>query len=119
MTNKLIASICFIVVSVGCDGPDRADNGGACVEDNSCNSGLCVEAFGNGTVVEGGLCTQECEWTGGLMDDCPEEEVCLRYNATGEKLCFLECETDDDCRSDEGWVCQFVGDGYSACIPPL
>lgn len=112
-------TVAFIMLIAACDSPPRGSNGDGCSADNSCESGLCVQAFADGQVLEGGICSQECEWTGGLSDDCPEPEVCLRYNATGEKLCFLECESDDDCRADEGWICLAVGDGYAACVPPL
>lgn len=116
MRNTIIA----LAAALGAcgDNIDTSD-GAACVADGDCASGLCLTSWGNGREVSGGACTRECEWEGLLEDTCPEGEVCLQYNRTGERHCYVSCASDDDCRGDDGWRCADLGFGFRACIPPL
>lgn len=117
---KKILSIVPFLVAACADTPPSKD-GEACVPDKTeCESGLCVDSFGDGVKLDGGLCTTTCEWNADGTDDCVDGQTCLRYNPTGEKYCFLDCLTDDDCRTEDGWTCvvlDFLGD--KSCIPPL
>lgn len=104
----------------GCGGDaPPAENGAACETATDCTSGLCVSEFGDGVDVEAGLCTAACTWDETGADDCPDGEVCLQYTATGERYCFTDCATGDDCRTEDGWSCALLGGGITACIPPL
>lgn len=111
----LIAGL--LVTACGDDGPS-SPTGDGCDSNDDCESGFCLTDYGDGTEVAGGICTEECEWTGstGHDDTCPEGQACLNYTATGEKHCYLDCTTDADCRTEDGWVCSFL---LRTCIPPL
>jgi len=128
----VIFAICLITSSCGSGGPDPVENGVTCELSEECVSGNCVTEFQDETEVAGGFCTDECAWltTDGeeceagldcLVDSCPDTELCLRYNPTGEKVCFQKCTANEDCRVNEGWECvclDFFCDAQ-ACVPPL
>jgi hypothetical protein len=53
----------------------------------------------------GGYCTiMGCE-----RDTCPEDSVCVKFRPDLERIavtyCMASCETDSDCRSDDGYEC--------------
>lgn len=110
--------IAIALLAAAC-GSDTREDGASCVASDECGSGLCVTQFADGQVVDGGVCTQECEWGEGSEDTCPDGQVCLWYIYTDEKLCFLRCGSDDDCRTEDGWSCAVLDSSTSACIPNL
>ena len=116
--RKAIFNSSLVVLLAACgEEVTVVPNGAACpVENEVCESELCVTQFADGVEVVNGFCTQICEWNPDQTDTCPEGQSCLQYTWTGEKYCFLVCETNADCRDD--WECGWVGDSY-ACIPPL
>ena len=67
----------------------------------------------------GGYCTiRGCE-----RSTCPEEAVCVKFRPQEERLavtyCMLQCEDDDDCRSDEGYQCTSMatlGNGMESVV---
>ena len=87
------------------------ENGEACEADNLdevCASNLCLEEFGDGVVISGGICTEECAWDYDLADftkTCADGESCLKWGPTEELLCFEDCSSDSDCRTEDGWFC--------------
>lgn len=104
--------------------PPPAANGEACVASDECVSELCMTEWADGTVIAGGMCTDECEWgdPDALEGTCTGEgEICLRYNPTEEFNCFQSCAGSDDCRVEEGWSCECLDFfcNVQACIPPL
>lgn len=109
----------FVILMVACGDETKViSNGGACPAENEvCESDLCLEQFEDDVAVTGGICTQECVWNEDYTDNCPEGEICLQYRWTGEKYCFLDCDSQSDCR--EGLICQEVGNAEAACVPPL
>ena len=65
--------ILALILSLGACGADSSPDadlldpaGEACEIDDTCESGLCVSEFADGTPVAGGMCTDACEW---LEDD--------------------------------------------------
>lgn len=53
----------------------------------------------------GGYCTvQSCD-----PGSCPDEARCVEWRGqptrTAETWCMVRCEEDDDCRTDNGYVC--------------
>lgn len=98
--------------------------GQVCENDESCLSGRCIEAA-NATTPSGwngGYCYGFCILPLGYNTNsffgpedrlprgtCPEGNIC--YPAAGSLtrgdlgVCFAGCETDDDCRRDEGYGC--------------
>jgi hypothetical protein len=67
----------------------------------------------------GGYCTiLGCE-----QGTCPEESVCVKFRPELERIavtyCMATCETDSDCRGDEGYECKTQGtfaDGKEATV---
>lgn len=122
----------FLVFSlVACSDDDQPDlpdampavNGDPCESDDACASGLCLLEFGAGPEEPGyiefvdGMCSMECndDFTG-----CPDDEICLKHNASGQFHCYLRCDTGEDCR--DSYVCldftpYDVTDREAACIP--
>lgn len=121
-------SILFAVVLscmlIGCgdDEPEveLAPVGASCVIAEGCASDVCATKYADGTIIEGGVCTFSCDFTD---NPCVEGQECLRYNRTGESLCFAHCGTVVDCRGEEGWTCHpfqdSAGNPIGVCIPPL
>lgn len=78
----------------------------------------------------GGSCLQDPEWPGGYCStvgcsnfgDCARgqndeyDNRCLVQQST-PNFCVRLCETVDDCRGDEGYVCQGIGGGTRICVP--
>jgi len=127
--NKFLIAALVSLFAVACgDGakePDLLENGAACAADNEdevcTDPAFCLEEFENGTPVAGGMCTDECEWNEDYTDTCSDGELCLRYNPTGEKVCFQGCSADADCREDDGYSCLCL-DFFcqsQACVPDL
>ncbi len=81
--------------------------------------------------VEGGYCSHQCRSDGdccAVEGECPngEEQVCGPFESTGQMLCFLSCEGQQDgdayCASyaHEGFTCRSTGGGAKnrkVCIP--
>jgi len=122
----VLVSILFVLSCAG-GTDDPVENGESCDVAEDCLSGYCLTEFVDGTTIDGGMCTDECEWNDDLTDTCVEGEICLRWNATGEKVCFQECTSNDDCRSndtecnDDDWTCECLDSFCSerACLPRL
>ncbi len=61
-------------------------------------------------VFPGGYCTGECS----ASEPCGDPGVCP--SGGGMSGCMRACETNDDCRSSEGYTCQAFG-GPRFCAP--
>lgn len=88
-------------------GPKLQPTGGACSSVIDCIGDTCMQEFGDGVEIPGGLCTEQCEWDYSLEDftrTCGEGETCIKYAPSDESFCFLDCSSDLDCRLD-GWWC--------------
>lgn len=124
---------------------DAARVGDPCEGDDACLSGRCIEARSgtSPTGWNGGYCHGFCILPQGYNTNsffgpenrlpqgtCPDGNVC--YPAAGSLtrgdlgVCFDGCETDDDCRRDEGYSClkdfgTASGDvrslEYGVCVP--
>jgi hypothetical protein len=96
-------------------------NGSACEGDEVCESGLCKHTLMAHPLLQapdyylgGGLCTETC-WIEQEKETAKEQvqgscdlgQYCVGYNQ-GQRHCFPECQTDNDCRVDEGWECHCV-----------
>ncbi|MBI5518087.1 MAG: exo-alpha-sialidase [Deltaproteobacteria bacterium] len=78
-------------------------------QQGSCPAGrLCLtEALG----FRGGYCTSLCVGA----SRCPADSVCTAFG-TGYQLCLQRCQSNDDCRRSEGYVCQRPeGSGERVC----
>jgi hypothetical protein len=105
------------------------DDGDPCTPDSACLQGKCVgetlPACGIGDPcvggaqclpgmtclydLPGGYCTKgNCQVSG-----CPFGSTCLLVDAGPSTACFLDCDSDDDCRVDEGYQC--TPSGVCAC----
>lgn len=108
-------------------GPKLQPTGGACSSVIDCIGDTCMQEFGDGVEIPGGLCTEQCEWDHSLEDftrTCPAGESCLRYGPTGNNMCFADCYVDADCGRNEEWFClcwdAFCFDGHrGSCFPDL
>jgi hypothetical protein len=82
--------------------PGKAPRG-TCMGDNA----LCLTdgQFG----LNGGYCVQDCVSTG-----CPSDSDCVEL-APRLDYCMALCNTDADCRANEGYVCS----DYNVCVPKL
>ncbi len=115
---KLNLGFCLVVLAACGGGDNNYADGEACAQNDDCSSSLCVTAFGDSVELAGGMCTATCTWDNMGGDDCADGEICLRYTATNEYFCFMDCSVDSDCRSEEGWTCATVGFVDRACLPP-
>ncbi len=78
--------------------------GAACVDSADCDAALYCETV----FFPGGYCTQSCSGGG----TCPGDALCFAFDSE-YAICLDGCETDDDCRTDEGYVC----DADNTCYP--
>ncbi len=91
------------------EGTGEGGVGAGCTDSLDCEGGLyCEPAF------DGGYCTRDCS---GGPDLCPSGSVCfcLGDDGTGGcaySICLQECAGDDECRGDEGYVCDVDGTCY-------
>ena len=110
-----VYAFCFASIACGSSPEPLGEVGVACVENVECESDLCLTEFRDTQEVLDGMCTNECTFA--EPESCAPGTVCLRYNATTEHYCFVECT--GDCR--DGWSCQCIDFGCSirACVPPL
>jgi len=87
--------------------------GDPCNVNNDCNTSLtCL----TDSSLPGGYCSQKnCS---ALTNPCPGNAVCTDQLATGGlSNCAEACQADQDCRWNEGYSCQSVGNGDKACVP--
>lgn len=115
MTVKRLIALMVWLVSCGGDEPPAAVGEG-CSDNLDCASELCVTTFDDARVVNGGLCTTACEFNDPDLA-CADGEICLRYNGTGEKYCYVQCSDDRQCRT--GWSCPCLDllCQMRACVP--
>ena len=82
--------------------------GDACSNNSDCDPSLYCEL-----VFTGGYCTSNCA----SAVPCPEGGTCFCLSDSGfgcdYSICLDQCETDADCRVDEGYVC----DVDNTCYP--
>jgi hypothetical protein len=83
--------------------PSPAQRGDACSPTRACDAALACAPLA------GGYCTSACEL--GCGD---ATESCVETPRAGE-LCMKRCETDRECRVDEGYVCDRQ---WHACLLP-
>ena len=97
--------------------PDDACPGGfgcACVDNNACDSGFCIETD------DGDVCTKTCD------SDCPAGYKCIGVTQQTDvvficvpdkyELC-APCESAEDCEGATAW-CVTIQDGTKRCSPP-
>jgi len=117
-----------VFISTGCsddkgEPADPIENGEACDSDSECLGGWCVTELTDpqGTrsiAFPGGMCSSGCDFED--ETSCAEDEICVRYNPTGEMLCLVLCERPSQCRTDEGYACTSLSFfGPNACFPPI
>jgi hypothetical protein len=62
-----------------------------------------------------------CTLRGCEQGTCPDESVCVKFRPEAERLsttwCMAKCDSDDDCRSDDGYRCTEAEDFSSADVP--
>lgn len=131
-----------------CHRDDPVCEAGAYCRYGSSGKGYCRQAFGDGCssegfcqlgwtcseridelagVLDGGLCTAECTSDA----DC-EQGVCRTVPSTSVAVCVETCQTDGDCRFNQGWrcidaarcqqaddpaACESLRDGQNLCLP--
>ncbi|MGM0577034.1 MAG: hypothetical protein ACQEXJ_15015 [Myxococcota bacterium] len=89
----LVALFAAGVLAGGC----RSMVGDSCEADSDCGRGLFCEQS-----LPGGYCTiDEC-----VDDACPDEAVCVRFDAYTD-FCMRACDGDGDCRDDYACVQDF------------
>ena len=112
----------FMLIGCGDDEPtvELDPVGASCTVAEGCASDVCATEYLDGTVIVGGVCTFSCDFED---NRCAEGQECLRYNRTGESLCFARSDSIEDCRGEEGWDCYPFHDStrktIGVCIPPL
>jgi hypothetical protein len=93
--------------------PSGGGPGSACWTDEDCAGGTCWTADVDG--FPGGYCViEDCTDT-----SCPEGSGCFSFN-DGVSRCIPTCEGNDDCRVDEGYVCDDLNTCWMGVgtIPP-
>jgi hypothetical protein len=62
-----------------------------------------------------------CTLRGCEQGTCPAESVCVKFRPEAERLsttwCMAKCDSDDDCRSDDGYRCT-EAEGFSSADVP-
>ena len=99
--------------------------GDSCVWDDQCIDGTCNEIYPNGYCTELILSTadgQEC-----LAGTGWRTSVCVAFSEWGylessgyyDTFCIVTCETNTQCRTNEGYECKPIreGEGLKACLP--
>ena len=77
----------------GTAGNDSTLVGGPCIDNGSCDFGLCQA----GPSFPGSLCTSSC----GSSNDCPSQSSCAQLESGW--VCLVNCVETADCR--EQWTC--------------
>lgn len=81
--------------------------GDACLNSNACTPGQVCD-----TASPGGYCTQfSC-----IDGRCPNESVCVDFGTIS--ACMARCETNADCRRDEGYRCRRDVGSVPFCYVP-
>lgn len=85
--------------------------GGSCFTYTACDGGASCQFTD-----QGGYCTKVgCKSNA----ECPNEASCIEY--PGMTLCAKECSSNDDCRVEDGFSCQFKtlpnGISTTVCLP--
>lgn len=97
--SLVVALLLFAALSaVGC-APEIGDECETALDCSSSGSRQCDRTQ------PGGYCTiVGCE-----RGTCPEESVCVKFRPSLERIavtyCMAKCETDSDCRDDDGYEC--------------
>lgn len=109
-------------------GPTRAGAvGSGCETDADCTEpagARCETSFGGGgfgVELPGGYCTADCEGPGDTSCGAGSECFSVGFGGFGFSLCVKACDSNDDCRADEGYTCMappIGGDGSLYCLPP-
>jgi hypothetical protein len=103
--------------------------GAACVTDDDCNGypssaempKACLTDVLSLINAPGGFCTRCCN--NALVDGCAENVDCIGVN-NAYTICLATCDSNSDCRTDEGWECRGIYylvdpqfDGRTYCLP--
>jgi hypothetical protein len=100
MKPSPLALVLFFVAAsaVGC-APAIGDECDTALDCSSQGSRQCDRTQPNGY----------CTILGCERGTCPEDSVCVKFGPDLERIavtyCMASCETDSDCRSDEGYEC--------------
>ncbi|AKF08919.1 hypothetical protein [Sandaracinus amylolyticus] len=104
-------------------GPEGADIGEPCVDDDACRYPddlgdelpECLGGptpFNNGNAWTNGYCVTPCAPPPAIVDgaaleqgDCPDGALCVPFREE-YGLCLRGCESDDDCRTEDGYYCR-------------
>jgi hypothetical protein len=111
---RIARVLVLVVLGVGCSGGDDENAGKSCQAPADCYPGL--EKPPNGEVmcltrVTGGYCTHLCVTdadccavTGECKTGFPQ--VCAPFESTGQRICFLSCESNVLAGTDSNAYCQ-------------
>jgi len=103
-------ALCLASVA-GCNdaGKDvqRLSIGSPCVTSGDCGTGRYFCATGE----PNGYCQREC----GKDADCPDGSLCVGAGMVTSGACRKTCNTLDDCRNAEGYVCAPTGAAHPFC----
>ncbi len=75
--------------------------GDPCERNADCPGGSCLD-------YTGGYCSQDCQ----ARPECPSGSSCWSY-ADGRSFCLKSCRSVEDCRANEGYIC----DSDNSCFP--
>ena len=76
--------------------PGPREIGAVCDRDRDCDEDVCLE----GAEFPHGYCSMTCD-----VLVCPRGTRCVELDAEAELYCLRECAAHDDCRGNEGYVC--------------
>lgn len=76
--------------------PGPRQIGAACERDHDCPGDECLY----GQEFPGGYCSSACEYLG-----CPSGTRCLELDTEADYYCLKLCETNDECRTGDGYIC--------------
>jgi hypothetical protein len=104
MFRRLFFALSLMLALYGCT-PEVGD---ACTASVECGVGQVCD-----TTAEAGYCTlYDCT----SSSECPSDSVCADFG--GLSACMKPCSSNDDCRSDEGYVCRADLAGPKFCFEP-
>lgn len=107
---RLALATCLLALGVTACGSQTGDS---CVANLDCPQGQVCD-----TTSPGGYClSYDCD--PGDARTCPDEAVCIDFREPEITACMRRCDSNNDCRKRDGYVCREDLGPVGFCYLPL